>query len=458
MFAMTSGTTSEPKYIPITREQFDEYRRGWNLWGLRMYWDHPDLVRKKTLKLASDWREFLTPGGTPCGAISGLVAETAPLVARSRFVLPSSVIKIRNPAAKHYTALRIALASRRVGLIGTANPSTLVELARLADARRESLIRDVFDGALSAEIDVPAEVRGMLARHTRRRRPTRARELETIVNRCGRLDLRQAWPRLALLAVWTGGSVGVYLPLLKQYFGQLPIRDHGMSASEGHMAIPIEDNTTAGLLEYPHHFFEFIPVGEHGARQPTVLEAHELEEGRDYFLLLTNSAGLYRYDIQDVVRCTGFEGEVPFVQFMNKGRHFSSITGEKLSEAQVIAAVEAAFRELGLPLEHFTLAPVMGERPGYVLLLEPGPHAGKESELARRVETQLVRANCEYANRLETRRLAPLSVRDIPPGAWFAFRAARIADRGNLEEYKHPCLVGDLTFVDRLLRGGSSPQ
>ena len=53
--------------------------------------------------------------------------------------------------------------------------------------------------------------------------------------------------------------------------------------------------------------------------------------------------------------------------------------------------------------------------------------------------------------------LAPLSVREIPPGAWLAFRTARIANRGNLEEYKHPCLVGDLDFVERLLGGGSGP-
>ena len=55
-----------------------------------------------------------------------------------------------NPAAKHYTILRLAMAVRSVGMIITANPSTLLELARLADAQRESLVRDIFDGTLSA--------------------------------------------------------------------------------------------------------------------------------------------------------------------------------------------------------------------------------------------------------------------------------------------------------------------
>ncbi len=58
MFAMTSGTTGSSKFVPVTREFFDEYRRGWNLWGVRMYRDHLDLVRrrKKTVKLGSDWQ------------------------------------------------------------------------------------------------------------------------------------------------------------------------------------------------------------------------------------------------------------------------------------------------------------------------------------------------------------------------------------------------------------------
>ena len=46
MLAMTSGTTNKPKYIPMTQQFIDEYRQGWNLWGVKMYLDHPDLVRK----------------------------------------------------------------------------------------------------------------------------------------------------------------------------------------------------------------------------------------------------------------------------------------------------------------------------------------------------------------------------------------------------------------------------
>ena len=47
MFAMTSGSTNIPKYIPITDHFLREYRRSWNIWGLATYRDHIDLIRRR---------------------------------------------------------------------------------------------------------------------------------------------------------------------------------------------------------------------------------------------------------------------------------------------------------------------------------------------------------------------------------------------------------------------------
>jgi hypothetical protein len=452
MFALTSGTTAEAKFIPITQDYFREYHAGWNLWGLRNYGDHLDLLTKKTLGLGSNWRQFCTEGGTPCGNITGLVTQTAPWFARPIFIIPWTLCLIEDPLAKQYAALRLAIASRRVGMLMTANPSTLIGLARLADERRESLVRDIFDGALSKDVDLPGEVRQALHRRVARPRRRRARELERIIENSGHLYPRDFWPGLSVLAIWLGGSVGAYLPRLKEYYGEPALRDHGLSASEGRMTIPIEDGTSAGILEFVHHFFEFIPEGEREGARPTVLEAHELEVGRNYFIVLTTSGGLYRYDIHDLVRCVGFHGTAPVLEFLNKGSSFSSITGEKLSEYQAASAVRAAFSELGLPIETFTLAPAFGDPPGYVLLIERG-HCGSDPDiLARCVDRQLARWNCEYANRRETGRLAAAAIREIPPGAWNAFRQKRISRiGGSLEQYKHPCLVNDLGFIERLL-------
>jgi hypothetical protein len=450
MFAMTSGTTNRPKFVPVTSQFFAEYRRSWHVWGAANYDSHVDQVHKRTLQLSSNWRQFTTESGIPCGNISGLAAEAAPAVTRRLFVLPREVVRIDDPSAKHYTALRLTLAVPNVGMIITANPSTLIEFARRADRQRESLIRDIHDGTLTGA-ELPAALRASLEPRIRRRNPRRAHQLERVIDQHGMLYPRYAWPDLSLLAVWMGGSVGVYLPRLGEYYGDTALRDHGLSASEGRMTIPLEDGTSSGILDYVHHYYEFIPEDENDRPNPTVLEAHELQEGRNYFILLTTSAGLYRYNIHDLVRCEAFEGQVPVLRFLSKGAHFSSLTGEKLSEFQVVSAVQAGFSELGMRIETFTIAPrVEGDRPGYVLLLESGIEKRRAADLLRFVDSQLRQLNCEYADKVQSRRLEPLSLVEIPEGTWDRFRAGRISQRGNLEEYKHPCLVNDLQFAERI--------
>jgi len=456
MFAMTSGTTGQPKRLPITEELFREYKSGWRMWGAGAFGDHMHLIMKKTLQLTSDWQQFRAPCGIPCGQISGLAATTRPRLSSHIFPLPAQLAQIHDPAARHYASLRFGLESDRVGMIITANPSTLLEFGQRMNREKEALIRDIHDGTLSCEM--PIELRQALARRILKRLPERARELERIVAAHGELLPKYSWPQLDVLAVWTGGSVNVYLPKLPALYGDVSIRDHGLSASEGRMTIPLADGTPAGLLDFYNHYFEFIPVEEHDSARPSILEGHELEVGKDYYILLTTSGGLYRYDIHDVVRCVGFEGEAPYVEFLNKGKNFCSLTGEKLSEHQVVRAVKSGFADLALPLETFAVAPVMEAHPRYVLLVESAAHRGRADELAHRTQVHLERFNEEYASKCSSGRLLPLTVSEVAPGTWQALRAHKIGERGNLEEYKHNCLVNDLEYVARLRTLSASPH
>ncbi len=450
MFALTSGTTNHSKFIPVTEQFFKEYRRGWNAWGVQTFSQHLDLVQKHVIQLTSDWQQFKTDAGIPCGNISGLAVSTAPRISDPIFLLPRPLMKVTNSFAKQYTALRLSMASPKVGMIVTANPSTLVEFARLADREREALIRDIHDGTLSVKQEIPTALRPTLLAHCRRANPKRAKILEQIVTNTGSLLPRHFWPKLTVLAVWTGGSVSAYLPRLKEFYGDATFRDHGLSASEGRMTIPLTAETSSGMLDFPHSYFEFIPENEQGSTNPTILEGHELTPGQNYFVLLTTSSGFYRYNIHDVVECTGFQGEAPLLRFLHKGAYFSSITGEKISEFQVVSAVRSAFERMHIPLETFTVAPVFGDPPGYVLMMESGSPKIRYTTLASEVDRELSKMNCEYADRLATARLNPLRILELAPGTWTAFRNRRIERvGGSLEQYKHPCLIKDLEFVSQ---------
>jgi hypothetical protein len=116
----------------------------------------------------------------------------------------------------------------------------------------------------------------------------------------------------------------------------------------------------------------------------------------------------------------------------------------------VIQVVKRSFHELGLPIDTFTLAPVMREKPGYVLLVEPHVHCGRGNELVQRVQANLERINEEYLEKCASERLLPVELGVVPTGTWDAMRREKTGARGNYEEYKHPCLVSDLAFAARL--------
>jgi hypothetical protein len=374
-------------------------------------------------------------------------------VVRWIYCVPGCVGKVKDAAAKYYLALRLSL-PRRVGMIIAANPSTLVSLARAGDQEKEALIRDIHDGTLSPRFDIPAEIRTALARRLGKRHPERARELEALVKRTGILYPKDYWPRDCVIGNWMGGSVGAYLRHYPRYYGATPVRDVGLIASEGRMTIPMADGTPSGVLDISSHYFEFIPQEEAGNSQPTVLGAHELQEGCAYFILLTTAYGLYRYHISDVVRCTGFFNNTPLVEFLSKGAHFANLTGEKVSEHHVTGAMADVLRDLDLTLTAYSVAPCWDdELPYYGLFVERGDLANLEqgAQLAQSLERRLVEINVEYASKRDSRRLGPMRLEVLPPGTWQQWDRQRLARTGGtLEQYKHPCLINDPQFRDTL--------
>ncbi|WP_197440647.1 GH3 auxin-responsive promoter family protein [Polystyrenella longa] len=460
MFSLSSGTTSESKFIPITDRFLKDYRRGWRIWGVRVLNEHKPLCSRSIVQLTSDYDKCRTPGGTPCGNISGLVATMQLKIVRAMYTIPPVVSKIETPETKTYTALRLALADPEVAMLTTANPSTLIHWARFAETHSEELIRDIHDGTLS--VNVNAKVRGELEKQISKPQPVRARRLHKILERHGSLVPRECWPNLSVLAVWTGGSSGAFLPKVQDIYGDVPVRDHGLSASEGRMTIPIEDGISSGILDVESHYFEFIPAEEYETKDPTILEAHELEENRDYYILLTTSSGFYRYDICDVVRCTGFHGTTPLLKFLHKGAHISNVTGEKITEHQAIQAIDVAKQRLGISCEHFTLAPTWSDPPFYHVISddlhgEQGPVSREHADrFAHEVDSQLKRLNCEYEEKRATGRLEQIRWYHIPHDAWQQFsRSRQLNVGGSFEQYKHLCLSPSLNFLQDLQKSAA---
>jgi hypothetical protein len=373
----------------------------------------------------------------------------SPLV-RSVYCMPVCGSRIKDIESKYYVALRFSI-HLDLGTVIAANPATILAMVRLGDREQETLIRDLHDGTIASKWQIPDEIRRELRFRGRIRRRAAAGRLEEIVARTGRLLPRDYWPDLQFLSNWLGGTMKAYLRGYPEFFGNKPVRDVGLIASEGRMTIPVEDGTPSGILDIRHHYFEFIPEDQGDREAPETVEAADLIEGRNYFIVLTTAGGLYRYNIQDLVRCVGFHGRAPVIEFLNKGAHFSSLTGEKLSEHQVIAAVQAAQQRIDLRLESYLLLPSWGEPPFYSLLVEEGdlPSPGTSIHLAEGVDQQLRSHNVEYANKRETLRLGPVRTICLPDGSWIEFQKRRLGrSGGTVEQYKQPHLIPDLDAIE----------
>ncbi|MBD3673808.1 MAG: GH3 auxin-responsive promoter family protein [Planctomycetaceae bacterium] len=451
MFALSSGTTNESKFVPITKPFLNDYREGWRIWGIGAVDGHPGCDRGHIFQITSSQNRFITEAGTPCGNISGLVSSMQNRVLRRLYTLPAAVADIKDPDAKYYTVLRIALADESITWVTTANPGTLVRLSGILHHNAQQLIDDIRTGQISA--DLTDQQRQAIQGAYTKPLPERADFLANIYQQTGTLLPKDCWPRLTLLAIWTGGSAGAYLPRIRSLFGDVAIRDHGLHASEGRMTIPLNGGTSEGVLDIVSHFFEFIPEEVADREDPPTLLAHELEPGQNYYILMTTVSGLYRYNIRDVVQCTGFEGTTPVLKFLHKGAHISNITGEKVTESQVVDAVRQAASDLGLAVPQFVVAPVWGDPPAYRLIVEASEYDSEATlqELSGRVDNNLCDLNVEYCEKRHTDRLARLTGQFVADGTMENLARNRNQRKGgSLEQYKHPCLIPDLQFIEQL--------
>ena len=451
MFALTSGSTAARKHIPITADYLADYRRGWNIWGLTAMRDHKPITMKPMMQLVGDAEEYRTQAGIPCGNLSGFTTAVQKKLVQRLYSVPAATGKIHDSPTRYYLALRFSI-PRSVGMLLSANPSTLVALARAMDSRKESLIRDIRDGTLDATLALPAGLRETLAPRLKPN-PEKARQLEEAIRRRdGILLPSDVWsPGKLLLGCWTGGSVGPYLRQLSHYYSDTPIRDLGLLASEGRMSIPLSDATPAGVLDITSHFFEFVPETEIDSAQPITLRAHEIEQGGSYYIVPTTKSGLYRYHISDLIRVAGFINKTPLIEFLGKGNRFANLTGEKLSEHQVTQAMEQVVKRIPMSVTAYALAPIWDERSPYYAIFLEEQDANDRPTLQRflaEFDAELMRQNSEYEAKRQSGRLHPLRARIIATGAWLSWDRERLQKTGGSpEQYKHPCLIGNVEFA-----------
>lgn len=154
---------------------------------------------------------------------------------------------------------------------------------------------------------------------------------------------------------------------------------------------------------------------------------------------------------------TGFLHAVPLLKFLQKGKGVTSITGEKLYESQVLAAVSGAMTGLGLRAR-FVMMLADEDARGYRLYVEPdeNPHVGAE-RLGGDVDARLRALNVEYEGKRESGRLAAPRAAWLRPGTGEAYQRHCVAQGQREGQFKSAALGYRRSFgfdLDAHVEGG----
>jgi len=354
-------------------------------------------------------------------------------------------VRLGHADARRHAALVFALGAENISVVMAVSPATLVLLGETVRDQAESLLADVETGSLANAPNLDSAWRRRLESRLPAL-PERARRLREQMKADGGLCPATAWPRLAAIATWQGGSAPFYGARLPELWGDAPQRCLGLRASEGTFTIPTADRSASGVLGVTGHVVEFLPGEDAPRLDSTTLLPSELEIGKRYRMVITTSGGLYRYDLGDVVEATGFRERTPELAFLHRAGAVLSIAGEKVTEDQVTAAMRLP--ALDFPrLAGFTVTLEQTSPPRYILAVEwrgapsseplPGELRRSLAAVLAAFDQNLSAANLEYAAKRADGRLAfPRLL--LVAGGTYAARRARLLAEGRSEGQLKP--------------------
>lgn len=421
----TSGTLGAPKNIPVTENGLKRLRRHQGTSACSQSRRTANF-EGKILAIGGQAVEGRMAGGTPFGSASGLLYRNQPGFIRRKYALPPELSDIDDYDARYLAMAVHGLAEETVSCMVSANPSTFLRLLSVIEQHAETIIESIAAGRLPGE----------LARFRIKPRPRRAAALALRFDCTDRLSFADVWPNLRGVACWTGGSCAVPLEALRERLPrEVAIVEFGYLASEARGTVNVDAARNICLPALLDTYFEFAEREDWEAGSADFRCLHELEQGREYYVFVTTSDGLYRYDMNDILRVNGKVHATPTLEFVQKGKGTTNITGEKLTEAQVLTAATDALREREIrPRFYIVLADPAASR--YTLYVEADFH-GNRRDLADDVDRRLGALNIEYDGKRKSGRLQPLIVRWLEDGAGDAYRMSRVAAGQRDAQFKY---------------------
>ena len=317
-FALSSGTSeASSKYIPITKELI----RSNTITGMKQIFS---IAKYEKVPKSSINKSWLLIGGSTqlqkgatfyAGDLSGIQQKNLPLWFRS---------------------------------MGLYKPGKKIAREKDWSKKLEEVVENAPNWDIGFIVGVPAWLQICL---------------EKIIERYKLNNIHEIWPNLAFY-VHGGVAMEPYKKGFSKLLGKPITYIETYLASEGFLAYQSRQETRGMQLVLNNNiFFEFVPFDEKNfdtegnmVTNPEVYMIHEIEEDKDYAILISTNAGTWRYAIGDTVKL--IDRERNEIIITGRTKHFLSLVGEHLSVDNMNNAIELASEEMNVSIPEFTVAGV----------------------------------------------------------------------------------------------------
>ena len=312
-FAKSSGTTnSKSKFIPVSEESLENCHYAASKDLLCMYLSNnpnSQLFMGKGLRLGGS-KELYRDNGTVYGDLSAILIDNMPFWAEF-----------------------------------SSTPSNEISLMGDWETKLQAIVNETIWENVTSLAGVPSWMLVLL---------------NAVVETTGKDSLFEIWPNLE---VYFHGGVS-FEPYREQYNKLLPketFRYYEIyNASEGFFAIQDQNSSTELLLMLDYGiFYEFIPMDQYGTSEEKIIPLSEVEVGKNYAIVITTNAGLWRYKIGDTVRFTSIN---PYrITVTGRTKHHINAFGEELIIENAEAALRKTTELTQTEIVDYTAAPIFME-------------------------------------------------------------------------------------------------
>jgi hypothetical protein len=252
--------------------------------------------------------------------------------------------------------------------------------------------------------------------------------MEKIIERYNLKTIHDIWPNLAFF-VHGGVSFEPYKKGLERLVSKPLTYIETYLASEGFLAYQDRQHHKGMRLNINQHiFFEFVPFDDENfdaegniVDNPTTLMIHEIEENKDYAILISTSAGAWRYLIGDTIKLV--DRERSEIIITGRTKHFLSIVGEHLSVDNMTKAVQEASEKMNVSLPEFTVAGISTDHKFAHQWYIACDENVEEDKLRTLIDETLCVLNDDYA--VERKSALEMYLKVLPEQTFFNFMKSK---------------------------------